>query len=166
LGGKLIKKLVFLLVAVPLFCQTVNPDRDALFSTAKTTSLTAAAEVLTVQHTVNTNRTVAFKNAYLYCSVACTVTLERNGTAASSTANTIVNDNPANTFAQTTTASAFNTSNVGTGTVVNVYQIGAGGFLSLDLSNFILPAGVADNLTLRSNSITGTVQFQLTWVER
>lgn len=49
---------------------------------------------------------------------------------------------------------------------MNTYALGAGGWASLDLSNFILPGGVADNLTLRTNSITGTVQLQLTWREQ
>lgn len=160
------KLVAALLFVAPFFGQTTNPDKDALFSTAKTTTLTAAAEVLTVQHTATTNRTLTFRYAYIYCSVACTVALERSGTAATSTTNAIVNNNPNNTFAQTTTATAYSTSNVGAGSVVNTYQVAAGAFQSIDLTNFILPSGIADNLTLRTNSITGTVQLQLQWVER
>lgn len=138
---------------------------DQRFTTTKTTSLSSAAEILTVQHTVKSTKSIAFLTGYAYCSADCTISLERSGTAATTTANTIVNLNPTNVFAQTTTAVAYNTSNVGVGSVINIYNIPGGSFVSIDLSLFQLPGGVADNLTLRSSSISGTVTVQLTWQE-
>lgn len=139
---------------------------DLTFSTTKSTSLSTAAEILTLQHPAASTRSARLVSMYMYCSVACTVTLERGGSAASTVANTISNVNAANVFALTTTCNAYNTSNVGTGTVINVYNIAAGGYLSLDTSNlFQLPAGILDNVTLRTNAITGNVVLQMIWRE-
>lgn len=138
---------------------------DQQFTTTKTTSLTSAAEVLTVQHLATAKRSITFLTGYAYCSSDCTITLERSGTAATTTSNTIVNLNPNNTFSQGTSAQAFNTSNVGVGTVINTYNLTGGSFISIDLTYFQLSSGLADNLTLRGNSITGTQTLQLTWKE-
>lgn len=155
----------FVLFISTLSAQTTNPY-DQYFSATKTTSLTAAAETLTVQHTVDKQRNVTFISGYMYCSVACTVTLSRSGTAATTTANSVVALNPNNVFVQTNQALAFNTSNVGAGTTIIVYQLPAGSFMTIDLSKFELSGGVADNLTMGTNSITGTAVLQLTWQEK
>lgn len=145
---------------------------DKTFFVTKTTSLSGAAEVITVQHAApaagpppTSAKTVQFISAYLYCSVACTVTLERNGTAATTTTLAIAAVNPKNLNVQTTTSTAYSSSNVGTGTVVSTYQIVAGGCISLDMTLSQLMSNVADNLTFRTNSITGTFQMQLMWYE-
>ncbi len=133
----------------------------------KTTSLSGAAEVITVQQKApaSTNRVVNFKTAYIDCSVACTATLERNGTFASSTTLTPLNVNPSET---TATATAWSGSNVGTGTVIQVASISAGGYLVFDISNVVLQAqdGTGANFTLRTSSITGTVHITIIWTER
>lgn len=146
------------------FSQSSNPF-DQMFTTTKTTALTSAAEVLTVQHLSTAKKSVTLLTGYAYCSVDCTVTLERSGTVATGTTNTIVNLNPNNVFMQGVTSQAYNASNVGVGTIINTYNITGGSFISIDLSYFQLPGGVSDNLTLRGNSITGTETLQLTWKE-
>jgi len=143
---------------------SLNPFDD-YFSLSKVTALTAAAEVLTVQHPATAKKSVRFISALIFSTVAATVALERNGTAATSTAQAPVACNPADVNVSTVEASGFNTSNVGTGTVINTYQIAANTYYQIDLSLFQLPAGVADNLTLRTNSITGTVNLQILFRE-
>lgn len=154
-----------LLVLISLTLQAQSNTFDITFSTTKATTLSGTAETLTVQHAAATTRSARFISMYMYCSVACTVTVERSGTAATTTANTIVNVNPSNGAAATTTCTAYNASNVGTGTVINVYNIAAGGYLSLDGSTFQLPAGILDNVSMRTSSITGNVVLQAVWRE-
>lgn len=162
-----------------IFCLLVGTaggqtSYDQLFSAYKSTSLSGAAETVTVQHVASyviggvtySTKPVKFVSAYLYCSVACTVTLERGGTAASSTALAIVNVNPRNPNKQSTTSQAYSSSNVGVGTIINTYTIGAGNFVSIDLSLSQMLGGVADNFTFRTSSITGTAAIQLMWYEQ
>jgi hypothetical protein len=143
--------------------QYTNYDYDKLFSTTRTASLSGAAEVFTVQHNLTSSETDRFVSIYMYCSVACTVTLERNGINTAGTSNTIVNLNPANPLVATTTVTATYTTTVTAVTVINVYQLAAGTSFTLDGSVFQLPANSSDNLTLRTSSITGTAQLQITW---
>lgn len=158
-------KLLLLLglCILPLNSQS---EFDNTFATYYSTSLSSAASVITVQRTtISGSKNIRFIIGYLHCSVACTITLERSGTAASTTSNTIVNLNPANATKRSTTAFAYRSSNVGTGTTINTYNFETPGFLTIELHNFQLNSGTADNLTLRSSSVTGTVSLGLVWRE-
>lgn len=135
----------------------------------KSTSLSAAAEVITVQQPApsSTNKLAQLKTAFVACSVACTVTLERNGTFASAT--TLATRN-VNTNEAASTLTAWSSSNVGTGIVLQVAPIAAGGYLVFDLSNpsinlkpFI---GTSENFTIRISSITGTAYITINWTEQ
>lgn len=163
----MIKKLCYLplfaLLYNPLIAQNIKPDLT--FSVYRVSTLSTAAQVLTVQHPATANKTLKFLSGYMYCSVSCTITLERSGTAATSTAATIVNLNPASTNKKATTAQAYRTSNVGTGTVIWTYQLPATGVLTIDLQEFQINSSTADNFTLRSNAVTGDVALGLTWQE-
>ncbi|MGB8839434.1 MAG: hypothetical protein WCC64_00020 [Aliidongia sp.] len=130
------------------------------YSAAPSTS----AVVATVQSQATANK-VYFVSAYLDSTVACTFTLERNGTAATTTAATISNLNP-NEIA--TTMKGFTASNVGVGTILGTYGVPAGGSIALDLSfiSFLTNAGTNTNLTIRTNSITGIVHIIFKFVER
>lgn len=136
------------------------------YSVSKTTTLAGAAEVITVQGGTPANvklvRAVYFKAFDVTSSVACTVTLERDGTAASSTALDIA---PLNNNMPASQAVAFSNSNVGTGTVLAQYSVPAGGQIAVALTNKQLYFG-KDNLTLRISSITGTVNINLQWDEK
>lgn len=144
---------------------------DQIFTFSDTITPSAAAEVLTIQHPANSNKTFRYLSAYIYCSVACTVTLERLGTAATTTKATPVAANPASPTVNVSVANVFTTSNVGIGTVINTYNLAAGAWMSIDLGlyirngMFVSPAGVLDNLSLRSSSISGTITLQITWRE-
>lgn len=131
----------------------------------KTTTLSSAAEVITVQQPAASSRILDFKSAYVDCSVTCTVTLERNGSPASSTALVILNINPNESTAASTGWSA---SNVGTGTVLSVVSIPASGSIIFDLSGIGLLANnsTGQNLSIRTSSITGTVHITVKYTER
>jgi hypothetical protein len=150
---------LFLLTAAA-FAQTNS------YGVTKVTTLAGAAEVITVQGAMAAGtrliRTVSFKNFDVTCSVACTVALERDGTAATATALTI---NPLNNNMPASTAVAFSGSNVGGGTVLSNYSLTAGQTISVSLAGKQLLQG-ADNLTLRTSSITGTTNINLTWDEK
>lgn len=129
------------------------------YSTSKTTALSGAAEVVTVQLPATGTNTVNFLGAWVDCTVACTLTVERNGTAATSTTLAVNNINPGQTAAATT---GWSSSNVGTGTVISRIGIAAGGGVSIDLTKVRMTGnGTNQNLTIRTNSITGTVNITI-----
>lgn len=134
------------------------------YTASKTTALSGAAEVVTVQQAASSARNVQFVSAFVDCTVACTVTIERNGTAATATALTPA---PANPDASAAVATAWSGSNVGTGTVITRASIPAGGSLVVDLSRiYFTGSGAGKNLSVRTNSITGTVDIVITWTEK
>jgi hypothetical protein len=150
-------RLAFLLFPVLAYAQVA-------FVAQKTTSLSGAAEVITIQQPASNSKNVELKSAYIDCSVACTVTLERNGNPASTTETTVVAVNPGE---GTATAKAYYSSNVGTGTVVSVSTLAAGSFLVFDLSGMTFTrTNQGLNFTLRTSSITGTVNITIKWTER
>jgi hypothetical protein len=136
------------------------------YTASQTTSLSAAAEVVTLQAPGSAGtipaKLIHLNAAAISCSVACTVTLERDGTAASTTALT---PQAVNREAPAAIALAYHASNVGVGTVVAQYPIAAGGTLTLDLADKFLWTA-QENLTLRTNSITGTVYINVKWSEQ
>lgn len=133
------------------------------FIAAKSTSLSAAAEAVTVQQPATGSKSVSFIGGYAYCSAACTITLSVGGTAATTTA--LTPTSLTQPIATPVTA-AFHTSNVGAGTTVAVYDIAAGGSLSLDLTKVNMTGNnTARNLTLKTDSITGTARLSIEWSE-
>lgn len=128
-------------------------------------TLAGSPAVVTVQQpAANAASTVRFKTASVYCSVACDVTVERSGTAATSTALTPVSVNASMTAAAKT--KAFSASNAGVGTVLNKFTIGAGGTMAIDLMPLTLSgAGTDKNLTFRTSSVTGTVRITIQFEE-
>jgi hypothetical protein len=133
-----------------------------VYVATRSTTLTAAAEVITVQQPTAVLKVVQFKGVAVTCSVACDITLERDGTAATATALTPV---ALHRLMPATTVNAYRSSNVAVGTVLATYSITAGGLLALDLSDKFL-FGAGENLTIRTSSITGTVQITIQWSEK
>jgi hypothetical protein len=158
------------LLIVPLFAvllATVSCGhfkKSQTYVAVKTTKLNNAAEVVTVQQPATGARTVRFLGAWLDCSVACTATLERNGTAASSTTLATAQVNPS--VGTASTATAWSSSNVGAGTVIGAYSIPGAGGIPIGLTGIDnVGNGTAKNLTIRTNSITGTVDIIFKWQE-
>lgn len=148
----------FLLSALSVACAF-----SADYSITKKTSLSAAAEVITIQQPSSGARSVRFEAATLYCSVACEVTLERDGSAASSTALTV--NKLAGSAVPNPTVQAFSSSNVGSGTVLARYNVPAGSTLVVDLGSFGWVEGSNRNITFRTDAITGVFVINVFWTE-
>ena len=128
---------------------------------SKTTNLSGAAEVVTIQSSSTADKIHMLRVA-VYCSVACTLEVERNGAAATGTAGTVVERNPEGAAS---TASVFHSSDVGN-TTGTTWSIPALGTLILDLSDiYMLRANSAENISFRTSSITGTVTINPMWEE-
>lgn len=126
--------------------------------------LVGAASVVTLQlDNTTTSKGAELLKAALYCSVESEFTLERNGTAASSTALTAV---PLNTGMATAKVSAYRSSNTGVGTVMARYVVPAGSTFLLDLTDVaILPMTSTSNVSIRTASLTGTCITVMKWRE-
>lgn len=106
------KKLMLLLL-VPLLAETQNPGGRWLATSGNVSVTTSYA--ITVQQPATNASQVYVDQAVAYCSAACTVQAFANGTAATTTAGTVIPllPTPLNTIAPFTFWTA---SNVGTGT--------------------------------------------------
>ena len=151
---------ISLLLSLSLAGQSLRRNR---FSTYKETTLSSAAEAVTIQQPSSSARVVYFELANIYCSVACTVELERGGTAATTTAlSTVAVGNQG----QSSRANAFHTSDVGNGSTVTEFDVAAGETMSVDLSGMILEgADTTENVTFRTNTISGDVKITVVWWE-
>jgi hypothetical protein len=152
------RKLILLLALVPglLLAQR------GTYTVERKTSLSASAETITVQlgSAVGVVRSVGFVTASVYCSVACEVTLERDGTLATTTAITPQKVNPEDNVV---TATAYRSSNVGSGATIGRQILGAGALMVFDLHDVGLTAG--KNFSIKTDSITGTVVINIKWKE-
>ena len=131
----------------------------------KATGLSSAASVVTVQlGNVTTAKAAYMLKAAVYCSVQCEITLERDGSQATTTA--IV---PAATrgSAPTVSSVAYRSSNVGTGTVLARYVVTAGSTMPIDLTDVILvPQRILENFSIRTAAITGDAIIVIKWREQ
>lgn len=147
--------IVAILCAVSLLAQS----SQGVYTYERSASLSGAASVVTIHLPTTANRTVRFLGASVYCSVVCTFTLERDGTAPTTTAVT-----PAEMNGGTAgEATAYHTSNVGTSTVIKSYNVAAAEEKVIELDSKGLKLG--KNLTIRTNSITGTARIFIQWQE-
>lgn len=157
------KKWLLFLFVMSLLTWLSHAVRAQDYAATKATSLSGAAEVVTVQQPAATAATVRFVGVSIDCTVACTYTIERNGTAASSTTLTTVALLAGSAASK---ALAWSSSNVGTGTVIYRGQIAAGGGQTIPLSGVVLSGvGTTKNVTIRTNSITGDVKINFRWTE-
>jgi hypothetical protein len=152
------RRLAILCLAGGLILPAQTPGS---YTASQQTTLSAASEAVTIQLATGAPKFVHFRGAAIYCSVACTLTLERDGTAA---ANTSLTPARVNRYFAAPLATVYHGSDVGVGTVLTVYNIAAAGNLTLDLSDKYLYGG--DNLTLRIASLTGSVGINVQWEER
>jgi hypothetical protein len=142
----------------------VNACAADYYMYSKSTTLAGAVETITVQQPSSSAKRVDIYSATVYCSVTCTITLKRDGTAATTTAGTVTAlsaDYP------TARANVFHTSNVGSGTTLTSYVLAAGQILTIDLEGISLTqASTARNFSIATSSITGNVTLAVSWRER
>ena len=122
------------------------------------------AEAVTVQQVANSNRILHFKTAYVECTVACTVTVERNGSAATSTEAT---PTPVNATSEAAVSKAFVASNVGSGTAISpAYSVAANGSIVLDMTAvYLYTAVTTDNVSIKIASASGNYKVLIQYEE-
>lgn len=152
--------LSFVALAVSL---AAAPKENVFFVRDADASLSAAALDITVQQPASGSERIEFEVAEVYCSVACVVTISRDGTAASTTAATEVSLNGGYTAA----AQAFIDSNAGSGTTITVINVAAGSTATIDLEGLRLEPDndTANNLTIQTDAITGSASIYIRWRE-
>ncbi len=158
-------KKLFLTMLIAGVCLAQAPRRHNTLTVPYTDSPSASASVLTLQQPATNSRKVQVLWAHINCSVACVVELERNGTAATSTAATEIGTTD---ITVTPATNAFTDSDVGNGTTIDTFTIAAETTIAVDLTVYniwLIGDGTDKNLTLRSDSITGTVRMTIGWRE-
>ena len=131
------------------------------YTVSKTTVLSGSAEVITVQQPATGAKIVGFVGVYIDSTATCAITIERNGTAATSTTLIPAKVNPDQTAP---VATGWSASNVGTGTVITVATVN--GFFYQDLSKvYLYGNGTSKNLTVRTGSCSATVDIVITFTE-
>lgn len=136
------RKLIMLLLAAA--CPLAAIEYRVPFDVASGTS-----NVITIQQPATGAKSVRGVMVSVSCSVACDIEFERDGTAATTTAATIVSTdrNAANT---TPKFKAWVTSDVGNGTTLWLEPLAAGGKRDYDMSStFLNGNGTAKNWTVR-----------------
>jgi hypothetical protein len=158
------RALLMVAMTAALSGQTAPTATTRLYGSYSEATPSGAAVVVTIQQPSTGARQVQFEGAVVYCSVACVPSLEINGTAATATAGTVIK---LDTRAPTATAAVFTGSDVGAGTVINRYPIAAGGQTDILKSGLTLgvSTGVRQNLTIRTDAISGNVHILLMWSE-
>jgi hypothetical protein len=143
---------------------TAPAGTTRLYAIYQEFSLSTSAAVLTVQQPASSPRQITFEGAVVYCSVACVPSLEMNGTVATVTGVTPVR---LDTRAPAATSTAYTGSDSTGGTVIGKYSVAAGQQLGITKSGLTLGvgSGVHQNLTIRTDAISGTVRILLMWSE-
>ena len=156
--------ILALVTGALLLAQTNSSPITRIYATYQEATPSTSAVVLTVQQPTSAPRQITFEGATVYCSVACVPTLEMNGAAATTTAGTSVK---LDTRAPTAASVVYTASNVGVGTVLNKYAVSAGSGLSIIKSGLVLGATATahGNITIRTDSISGTMRILLMWSE-
>lgn len=134
-------------------------------------TLAGGPSVVTIQIGAAATLNLKFKIAQLWISTgSLEFTIERNGTAATTTTQAIQKINDGAAWVPTSIAQAFHTSNVGVGAVVGMKQTVYSGNsgLPIDMSSIVLEKANATvrNLSIRTANFTGTVRTSIMWEER
>jgi len=156
-----IKICVALLVAIALPLRPAATF-DPIYNASKTTVLSGGTEVITIQNPNNKGVKMSVRGVYVKCSVPCDFTLERDGTAATTTALAFDRGSKAS---PAPVGVAFSASNAGTGVFKWPYTSGPSG-LSVPLTGVDLPGdGSNSNFSVRIAALTGTVFVLTQWGE-
>jgi hypothetical protein len=150
----MLRKLLYILGIPTLALAQVS------YTVSKTTAVSSSAEVITVQQPATSAKIVRFVSGSIGSTVTCAYTIERDGTAASSTTLAVNAVNP--TVSPTAKVTAFSGSNVGTGTVIGRGTVTAGQIIPLDFTGiYMIGSSTALNFTIRMASCTGTIDINI-----
>ncbi len=156
------KKLLLLAIAACI------PSMAQEYVAYYTFTLAGSAGIFTIQQPAANAKTVRFSEVYVSCSASCTITMERDGSAASTTA---ITPTKLRATYNNATATVFRDSNVGAGTVIQpgVFINASGGesWTVFDLKSLsLIGNGTGKNVTIKTNSITATVRISVKWSEQ
>ena len=161
-GGLLLLFSPFLSLSSP--AQTNYPK----FSAFKETTASAAAEVITLQLPARAGKRAELGQLVVYCTVDTTITIEVNGTTATTPDSVEITPIQLNLPGSTAVAKAYSTSNSTGGTVLDKITLFGESTLTLNLSDAVLPANQSTpkNITIRLAAFTGTSRVKISWWER
>ena len=139
--------------------RTIGPR----FSVFKKTTLAGAPEIITIQQPASGSKKVYFEFVQVHCTVAAVIEIERDGAAATATALTAVDASKRGSV----TATAWSGSDVGAGAKISEFDVAAGQTVTVNMDGYMLApgGGTGENLTLRSDSITGDIKITIVWRE-
>lgn len=140
---------------------TTEAKSGHVYKLTTRTALSGAAEVLTVQQPTSPTKVIRIKRVLIDATVACAITIERDGVAASTTAQTPV---PVSNKTPASTALGYNTSNATSVTVLANHGIPANS-LPIELPQDTTLFDASSNFTVRTASITGTVNITIEFEE-
>ena len=146
-------------------CHAQIPSRHHTYTVTREHTLSASAGVVTIQQPASSSNTVEVRWVKLHSNIALTVELERDGTAATATAETEVGTN---TNAPTQAAVAWYDSDVGNGTTIETIDMVGDVTYAIDLTAYrvyLIGDGTGVNFSVRTASGTGTVRITVCWRE-
>jgi hypothetical protein len=158
--------LLSLLLAGLAFGQ-VSPqvaDEMQFFHATHEVSLSGSGTTFTLQLPAKAGKRVYPQAAVIECSVDCTVTQDRNGSAATGTAVTALGLNNSGTAA----ATFYRASNANAGTALVPVTVKAGVQAVVDMTYTVFSRGVdtAQNHNWRVSAITGNARVSVIWGEK
>lgn len=165
--GGAITRAVILLALVWTLAPAQTPVAPSTFAAVVSETLAAAAHQTTVVQPTNGSKRIWFRKATVYCSVSCTVSFVRNGTAPSGSASAPVKATEHVSGAATAALYVGSDTSAGEGAVTHgPWPVSAGSPLTFDLSEWTIgPDGAGKNLTVKVDSMTGTYRLYLSWWE-
>lgn len=156
----LIRLLLLVLMSWPLLAQPRTRDYCVTWST----TLVVDAAGITVQQPASGAKNVRGQSATVYASSECAFSIEKNGTAATETVLTpwVGRDD----IPQTPAALAYSDSDVGAGSSGPRHVVPAGGTFPLSLRGVEMHGnGTAKNFTLRTETCSADLTFNICWEE-
>ncbi len=153
--------LLFLLICLG---SAQAQDSQKRYIVSQSITLAGATVALTIQAT-GSNKLGLPISANLECTVAAQMIISIDGTAATTTAATEV---PIGRNRSAATITAFSSSNAGAGTIIAQQTLAADSIGSFDLSGITIGSEgpTTQNITLRTNSLTGDCALRIIWVEK
>lgn len=144
--------------------QTTYPK----YSIYKESAKTAATEVITLQLPTRASKRAELGQLVVYCTADTTITIEINGSTATTPASVAITPQVVNLPSYTPVAQAYSTSNSTGGTILDKYTLFGDSVLSINLADVVMANNqpLPKNITIRATAFTGTIRVRMTWSER
>lgn len=138
------------------------------YSVYKESAKTAATEVITLQLPTRASKRAELGQLVVYCTADTTITIEINGSTATTPDSVAITPQVVNLPSYTPVAQAYSSSNSTGGTILDKYTLFGDSVLSINLMDVVLPVNqsLPKNITVRATAFTGTIRVRMTWSER